>query len=81
MNMIFVFMNILKEAQGMKMLPVRDKHVRLNQEKLKKVQSALGSATETQALEGAMDLVLAEAEILKTLRRIKGKGRVKRLFA
>ncbi|MBI4590448.1 MAG: hypothetical protein HY725_16585 [Candidatus Rokubacteria bacterium] len=64
----------------MRALSVRHKHLRLNQEKLKRVKSVLGSATETEALEGAMDLVLAEAEILKTLRRIRGKGRVKRLF-
>lgn len=61
-------------------MPVRHKHLRLNQEKLERVKSVLGSATETEALEGAMDLVLAEAEILKTLRRVRAKGRVKRLF-
>lgn len=60
--------------------PMRHKHVRLNQEKLDRVKSILGSATETEALEGAMDLVLAEAEILRTLRRIRGKGRIGRLF-
>lgn len=64
----------------MRSVPVRDKHLRLNQDKLERVKSILGSATETEALEGAMDLVLAEAEILKTLQRIKGKGRIKRLF-
>jgi hypothetical protein len=60
--------------------PVRHKHLRLNQAKLERVKSVLGSATETQALERAMDLVLAEAEIVKTLRRVKGKGRIRRLF-
>lgn len=61
-------------------VPIRHKHVRLNQAKLERVKSVLGSATETEALEGAMDLVLGEAEILKTLRRVKGKARIKRLF-
>ena len=61
-------------------VPVRHKHLRLNQDKLERVKSILGSATETEALERAMDLVLAEAEILKALRRVKGKGRIKRLF-
>lgn len=60
--------------------PVRHKHLRLNQAKLERVKSVLGSTTETQALEGAMDLVLAEAEIVKTLRRVKGKGQIRRLF-
>lgn len=41
----------------------------------------LGTATETQALGGAMDFVLAEAEILKTLRRVKGKARIRNFFA
>lgn len=59
---------------------VRHKHLRLNQDKLDRVKSVLGSASETEALEGAMDLVLAEEEILKTLRRIKAKGRIRRLF-
>jgi len=61
-------------------VPVRHKHVRLNQAKLERVKSALGTATETEALEGAMDLVLGEAEILKALRRAKGKARIKNLF-
>jgi hypothetical protein len=45
------------------------------------VKSVLGTATETQALGGAMDLVLAEAEILKALRRVKGKARIRNFFA
>ncbi len=62
-------------------VPVRHKHLRMNQAKLDRVKSVLGTATETEALEGAMDLVLAEAEILKALRRVKGKARIKNLFA
>ncbi len=60
---------------------VRRKHVWLNQEKLERVKSVLGSATETEALEAAMDLVLAEAEIFKTLRRVRAKGRIKRVLS
>jgi hypothetical protein len=47
---------------------------------LSRVKSALAAATETEALETAMDLVLAEAKILATLRRVKGKGRIARVF-
>ena len=59
---------------------VRHKHLRLNQDKLDRVKAILGSESETEAIEGAMDFVLAEDEIRKTLRRVRGKGRIKRLF-
>ncbi len=61
--------------------PMRRKHGQLNEAKLKRVKSILGAATKAQALERAMDFVLAEAQILKTLRRLKGKGRTRGLFA
>ena len=60
---------------------VRHKHVRLNQDKLNRVKAILGSASETEALDGAMNLILAEEEIRKSLRRVKGKARIRRLFA
>ena len=59
---------------------VRHKHMRLDQEKLNKVKLILGSASETEALDRAMDLVLAEAEILKTLRNVRSKGRIVRII-
>jgi len=36
-------------------VPARHKHLRLNQAKLEQVKSVLGTATETEALEGAMN--------------------------
>ena len=59
---------------------VRHKHMRLDQEKLNRVKLILGSASETEALDRAMDLVLAEAEILKTLRNVRSKGRIVRII-
>lgn len=59
---------------------VRHKHVRIDQKKLTKAKSVLGCATETEAIEKALDFVLAEDEILRTLRRIKGKGRFRKIF-
>ena len=64
----------------MKSLPVRYKGLRLKQGKRMKVKSVPSRATKTRPQTGARNLALTEAEILKTLRRIKGKGRVKRLF-
>ncbi len=59
---------------------VRDKHLRVNQAKLTRLKKILGAATETEAIDKAMDYLLAEDEILKVLRRAKGKGRIKRIF-
>jgi len=59
---------------------VRHKHLQLDQHKLNQVKSALGVATETQALEEAMSIVLAERSLLETLRRLRKKGRIERLF-
>ena len=52
---------------------IRHKHVRLDQTKLHRVKAILGVATETEALEEAMNLVLAEDAILRALRRVRGK--------
>jgi hypothetical protein len=52
----------------------------LNQAKLDRVKAVLGAATETEALEKVMDTVLTEEAILKVLRRVRGKGRIERLF-
>ena len=59
---------------------VRHKHMRLDQEKLNKVKLILGSASETEALDRAMDLVIAEDEILKILRNVRSKGRIVRII-
>lgn len=60
---------------------VRHKHLRLDQTKLHRVKTILGVATETEALEEAMNLVLAEDAILRVLRRVRGKGRIERVFS
>jgi len=60
---------------------IRHKHLRLDQKKLHKVRAILGVATETEALEGAMNLVLAEDAILRVLRRVRGKGRIERVYS
>lgn len=40
----------------------RDKHVMLDQRKLKKAQKVLGAKTETETIERALDQVISEAE-------------------
>jgi len=59
---------------------IRRKQVRSNKAKLVRAKSVPSIVTETKALQGAIDFVLTEAEILKALRRVRGKGGIKRIF-
>jgi hypothetical protein len=65
----------------MKADAVRHKHLRLNQEKLDRLKLLLGTHSETETLETAMDLLLAEEDIKTTLREVKGTGRIERVFS
>ena len=59
---------------------VRHKHIRIDQEKLDKARKVLAAATETEALDRALTLVVSEAEINATLRRSKRKATLKKVF-
>lgn len=59
---------------------LRHKHVQLDQRKLERARRALGARTETETLERALDLVLAEADIDGALRAARGKGKLRRVF-
>lgn len=59
---------------------VRHKHIRIDQTKLDKARKVLAAATETEALDRALTLVVSEADIDTTLRQVAGKGRLKKLF-
>lgn len=59
---------------------LRHKHVQLDQRKLDRARRALGARTETEALDRALDLVVAEAEIDRVLRTLGGKAKVRRVF-
>ena len=65
----------------MKGSTVRHKHVQLDQLKLDRARKVLDAATETEALDRALDLVLAEADIDRALRRARGRGRLRRVFS
>ena len=54
--------------------------MRPNQNKLDRLKAVMGAASETEAIEQAMDFVLAADEIRKSLRRVSAKGRLK-MFA
>jgi len=59
---------------------VRHKHIRIDQAKLDKARKVLAAATETEALDRALALVVSEAEVDAALREVSRKGRLKKLF-
>jgi hypothetical protein len=59
----------------------RQKLQRLNQDKLDRLKALLGVQSDTEAIEQAIDLLLAEEDIKATLRKVKGKGRIERVFS
>ncbi len=59
---------------------LRHKHLQLDQGKLNRARRILGAKTETETLERALDLVVSEAEIDTTLRKARGKGRIRKVF-
>ena len=74
-------MNQGKEEFLMKAARTRKKAGQINQEKLDRLKALLGVQSDTEALEQAIDLLLTEEDIKATLRKVKGKGRIERVFA
>ena len=64
----------------MKADATRQKSLRLNREKIERLKALLGVNSDAQAIEQAIDLLLAEEDIKDTLRKVKGKGRIERVF-
>ena len=62
----------------MKAAPLRHKHLQLDQGKLNRAKRILGARTETEALDRALSIVVSEADIDKTLRKIGGKAEFER---
>ena len=48
--------------------------------KLDKARKVFAAATETEALDRALTLVVSEATIDEALRQVAGKGRLKKMF-
>jgi Arc/MetJ family transcription regulator len=56
------------------------KVIHLNQAKLKRAQQILGAQTETEAVDRALDIVVAETDIDAALKAARGKGRLRKIF-
>jgi len=59
---------------------LQHKHVQLDQGKLNRARRILGAKTETEALERALDIVVSEADIDTALKKVRGKGRIRKVF-
>jgi hypothetical protein len=66
--------------QFMKAASLRHKHLQLDQEKLDRARRVLGAKTETEALDRALSIVVSEADIDATLRKVRAKGRIRKVF-
>ncbi len=64
----------------MRSAAVRHKHIQLDQSKLDRARSILGATTETETLDRALDIVLAETAIDRMLRRGRAKGQIRKVF-
>lgn len=59
---------------------VRRKNFRLDQAKLDTARRLLGTATETQTIERALDLVVFRNAVLRGLRRLAGHGGLRDIY-
>ncbi len=58
---------------------IKRKNYYLDEVKIKKVQKILGTKTETEALNKAMDIIVFRTELLESLKKVSGKGGVQKV--
>jgi hypothetical protein len=61
-------------------MAIRDKHLKLDQRKIDQARRILGTRTEQETLDRALDMILAEARIVRVLRRGRGIGGFEDVF-
>jgi hypothetical protein len=59
---------------------VKRKNYYLDENKIRRVRTILGTKTETEAIDAALNLVVFRREILKSLEKVAGKGGVEKVF-
>ncbi len=59
---------------------LKDKHLRLSQQKIDRVKKILSAKTETEAIETALDIILAEERINRAMLKVGGQGKIKQVF-
>ncbi|HEB74845.1 MAG TPA: hypothetical protein ENJ04_00645 [Nitrospirae bacterium] len=60
-------------------LKVRKQFI-LDPDKIKAVKEIVNAETDTEAINRAMDIVIANSKILTTLKSIKGKGNIQDIY-
>jgi len=58
---------------------IKRKNYYLDEIKIMKVKKILGTKTETETLDKALELILFRTELLESLKKISGKGGVQRV--
>lgn len=58
---------------------VKRKNYYLDEIKIRKVQKILGTKTETETLDKALELVMFRTELLESLKKVSGKGGVQKV--
>jgi len=59
---------------------IKHNHLKLDQRKIDQAKEYLGVKTESEAIDRALEFLIAEKTINAALRRIKGKGRIEKVF-
>ncbi len=59
---------------------LKRKNYYLDERKIRRAQSILGTKTETEAVDAALNLIVFRRDILKSLEKVAGKGGVERVF-
>jgi len=80
MYMVSDIMYISQERVMATTSALRHKHVRIDQSKLDKAKKILEARTDTESLDRALTVVVTEAEIDDTLRKVAGMGRLRKVF-
>ncbi len=65
---------------GLVNMAIRHKHLKLEQTKLTRAKKLIGAKTEQETVERALDILLDEEPILRSLRSARGIGGVEDLF-
>ncbi len=58
---------------------VKRKNYYLDEAKIKRVQRILGTKTETETLNKAMDIIMFRTELLESLKKVSGKCGVQKI--